>query len=230
MSAPENVKIQTVAKQVLSELADIITDQSTERTIADAAARMLAESGFPKTWYYDCPALVLLGNRTCESVSGKGYKPSDVPIGLHGLITVDLSPADRPIWGDCARAYYIESGVAIFPPIDPDFVDGHRVQMLLHAEMKRTVSRQTTFGELFDFVNEIIRREGYENLDFLGNLGHSIAQRLEDRSYIEVSNHRLLSEIPCFAFEPHIRKIGGVWGFKHENIYYFDEKNMIAEL
>jgi len=230
MSIPENARIQTATKQVLSGLAVTITDQSTERTIAGAAASMLAESGFPNTWYYDCPALVLLGNRTCESVSGKAYKPRDVPIGLHGLITVDLSPADGPIWGDCARAYYVENGVAIFPPIDPDFADGHRVQMLLHAEMKRTVSRQTTFGELFDFANEIIRREGYENLDFLGNVGHSIAQRLEARSYIEASNHRLLSEVPCFAFEPHIRKIGGVWGFKHENIYYFDENDMIAEL
>ena len=230
MSAPENARIQTATKQVLSRLAVTITDQSTERTIACAAARMLAESGFPNTWYYDCPALVLLGNRTCESVSGKAYKPSDAQIGLHGLITVDLSPADGPISGDCARAYYVENGVAIFPPIDPDFADGHRVQMLLNAEMKRTVSRQTTFGELFDFANEIIRSEGYENLDFLGNLGHSIAHHLEDRSYIEVRNHRLLSEVPCFAFEPHIRKIGGVWGFKYENIYYFDENDIIAEL
>ena len=230
MSVPENARIQTATKQVLSRLAVTITDQSTERTIADVATRMLAEDGFPNTWYYDCPALVLLGNRTCESLSGKAYKPSDVPIGLHGLITVDLSPTHGPIWGDCARAYYVENGVAIFPPIDPDFADGHRVQMLLHAEMKLTVRRQTTFGELFDFANEIIRSEGYENLDFLGNVGHSIAQRLEDRSYIEACNRHLLSEVPCFAFEPHIRKIGGVWGFKHENIYYFDENDMIAEL
>ena len=78
--------------------------------------------------------------------------------------------------------------------------------------------------------NEIIKKEGYENLDFLGNLGHSIAQRLEDRAYIEASNNRHLIEVPCFAFEPHIRKIGGFWGFKNENIYYFDENDMIAEL
>ena len=43
MSAPENARIQTAIKQVLSRLAVTITDQSTERTIAGAAARMLAE-------------------------------------------------------------------------------------------------------------------------------------------------------------------------------------------
>ena len=230
MNFPDNHRVQAAAKEVLHELAGMITAQSTERTIAVTAARMLAKRGFPNTWYYDCPALVLLGNRTCESVSGRSYKPNDLPVGLHGLITVDLSPADGPFWGDCARGYYVENGVAVFPPTDPDFADGHHMQILLHTEMKRVVNRQTTFKELFHLATEIIEREGYENLDFLDNLGHSITQRLEDRSYIEAGNRRLLSEVPCFTFEPHIHKRGGAWGFKHENIYYFDENERVAEL
>ena len=110
---------------------------------------MLAQRGFPRTWYYDCPALVLLGNRTCESVSGRLYKPDDLIVGLHSLITIDLSPAEGPLWGDCARAYYVENGVVVFPPTDPEFAEGHRIQVLLHSEMKRVVNKQTTFEIFF---------------------------------------------------------------------------------
>jgi hypothetical protein len=227
---PENHRVQAAAKEVLQELAGKITAQSTERTIAVSTTRMLAERGFPCTWYYDCPALVLLGNRTCESISGRTYEPKDLSVGLHNLITVDLSPADGPLWGDCARAYYVENGVVVFPPTYSDFAEGHRVENLLHSEMKRIVNRQTTFDDLFHLATDIIESEGYENLDSRGNLGHSIAQRLEDRSYIEDDNRRLLSEVPYFTFEPHIRKKKGTWGFKHEDLYYFDDNNRIAEL
>ena len=181
MDVPENQRVQTAAKEVLHKLAGTITPQSTEHTIPPAAAHMLAESGFPRTWYYDCPALVLLGNRTCESVSGRLYKPDDLPVGLHSLITIDLSPAEGSLWGDCARAYYVENGVVVFPPTDPEFVQGHRRQVLLHSEMKRVVNKQTTFEEIFYLATGIIGREGYENLDSRGNLGHSITRWLEDR-------------------------------------------------
>jgi hypothetical protein len=34
----------------------------------------------------------------------------------------------------------------------------------------------------------------------------------------------------CFTFEPHISQHGGRWGFKHENIYYFDNSGAVMEL
>jgi hypothetical protein len=81
------------------------------------------------------------------------------------------------------------------------------------------VTAATTFHELFEFANSAITAEGFENLDFLGNVGHSIAARLDDRIYIQAGNHRRLGDSSLFTFEPHIRKVGGPWGFKHENVY-----------
>ncbi|MGF6245535.1 hypothetical protein P3T42_007313 [Paraburkholderia sp. GAS38] len=59
---------------------------------------------------------------------------------------------------------------------------------------------------------------------------HSICQHRDDRQYIEAGNHRRLGEVACFTFEPHISQHGGRWGFKHENIYYFDNSGAVMEL
>jgi hypothetical protein len=48
------------------------------------------------------------------------------------------------------------------------------VEIELHKRMKSYVTTDTLFSELYQFGNNEIERLGYENLDFLGNLGHSI--------------------------------------------------------
>ena len=47
---------------------------------------------------------------------------------------------------------------------------------------------------------------------------------------MDTVNHEPLGSVNFFTFEPHIRKAGGRWGFKHENIYYFDDTNSAVEL
>lgn len=42
-------------------------------------------------------------------------------------------------------------------------------------------------------MNKQITEKGYVNLDFLGNLGHSIERRSGDRIYIEKGNKKKLS-------------------------------------
>ena len=92
------------------------------------------------------------------------------------------------------------------------------------------VTLTTTFEELYRFANGLIASQGFENLDFLGNLGHSIAEKLEDRVYIESGNRMKLSDVGYFTFEPHVREVGGKWGFKHENIYYCGSDGRAKEL
>ena len=50
------------------------------------------------------------------------------------------------------------------------------MELLLHREMKAFVTTETTFHELFEYINRLIAAHGYINLDFLGNLGHSIVK------------------------------------------------------
>jgi Xaa-Pro aminopeptidase len=218
---PEHRGVQAVAKAVLSEIVASITAESTERSICETAKKMLAERGMPETWYYTCPALVLLGSRSCMSASGRDYVPCDEAVGEFNLVTIDLSPCHGPFWGDCARSIFVEGGIARATPAGEEFLCGHRLILQLHNVMQNLVKPTTTFGELHAFSNDRIAAAGFENLDFLGNVGHSIASSLEDRCFIEPGNQRRLGEVTCFTFEPHIRAQGGRWGFKHENIYYF---------
>ena len=70
-------------------------------------------------------------------------------------------------------------------------------------------------------MNQVIKENGYINLDFMGNLGHSIVKNKNDRVYTEKGNTQRISEVKYFTFEPHISIPGSKYGYKKENIYYF---------
>jgi Xaa-Pro aminopeptidase len=223
-------EVQSAAKSVLDRLGVLITQIDSERTIAAKAYALLCESGYSDTWYYNCPAFVLLGTRSCISISGRDYVPSDETVGRMNLITVDLSPEKNGFWGDCARSFYIENGVIAKEPVSAEFIAGKQFLHTLHFEMKHFVNPDLTFHELFEWSNSQIQKAGFSNLDFLGNVGHSIATSRQNRQYIERANMKKLSEVPFFTFEPHVRFRDGKWGFKHENIFYFDGLRRLQEL
>ena len=95
--------------------------------------------------------------------------------------------------------------------------------------MCKFVTPKTTFEELFYYINSIIEQKGYINLDFMGNLGHSIVRQKSDRVYIEKENKITLGDVAYFTFEPHISIPNSKYGYKRENIYYFDN-GVIKEL
>jgi Xaa-Pro aminopeptidase len=215
-------EVQSAAKSVLADIGQYIDPSSTERSIAEKAVELLAARGIHETWYYNCPALVLLGSRSCESISGRDYVPGEEPVGDFNLVTIDLSPCQNSIWGDCARSLFVENGFVQANPESPEFCDGKRLLSTLHKDLKQFVSPNTTFRDVHQQTNATIKQAGYENLDAHGNWGHSIARRLEDRTYTTASNLGRLRDVPFFTFEPHIRTKRGTWGFKHEDIYFFD--------
>lgn len=212
----------------MSAVAATISQHSTERTIVETAKRTLADFGLTETWYYACPAFVLLGSRSCLSLSGRDYVPAEEPVGTENLVTIDLSPCEGDLWGDYARSLCVENGRVVEDPASPEFRDGLKFEAALHRRMADFVTPDTSFHQLHEFANDAISNAGYENLDFMGNVGHGIATRREDRLYAERGNDRSLSEVSCFTFEPHIRRKGGRWGFKHEDIYFFGCDRCIA--
>ena len=78
-------------------------------------------------------------------------------------------------------------------------------------------------------INDFIIANGYINLDFMGNLGHSIEMQKDDRIYIEKGIDVALNKVKYFTFEPHIAVKGSKYGFKKENIYYF-ENSILKEI
>jgi len=226
----EHRAVQTLAKEVLEELASTIGAEDTEFSIASRATEALAQRGLTETWYHNCPAFVLLGSRSCLSISGREYRPALEEVGQVNLVTVDLSPKRNEIWGDCARSFFIEGGRHTSRPTLPEFREGARFLKFLHDEMTQFVDTHTTFHQLFEWANREILAAGFENLDFAGNVGHSIETSPEKRRYIETANKMRLSEVPLFTFEPHVRRVSGRWGLKHENIYYFGSAQTIEQL
>jgi len=234
MPPPELVaahrKAQHAAKAVLSELAAEIGPDDTEQSIASRAASALSRHGAQGTWYYDCPALVLLGSRSCTSTSGRRYRPSLEPVGQTNLVTVDLSPSYAGHWGDCARSFPVERGQVTRTPRTAEFAAGVSFLQSLHSAMRSFVTPRTSFHELALWAAEQIDSRDFANLDFRGNFGHSIATRLEDRLYVQAGNLQQLGEVSFFTFEPHVRAASGTWGFKHEDIFFFNAAGVLEEL
>lgn len=222
--------IQRCAKEVLDEIRHFIVTGVSEKDIAAECVSLLREKGITQCWYHGVPALVLFGSRSKMSVSGRDYIASEEMVSNIDLVTIDLSPSKGNIWGDCSRSFAVENGVVVDRPENKDFVSGFITEMKLHAELLNFAKPEMKFCELHKFANGLIIDMGFENLDFMKNVGHSIETDISKRKYIEDGNTALLSSVDYFSFEPHIATSKSKWGFKYENIYYFDGNGVLCEL
>ena len=219
--------VQDIALQVLRDIVPFIKSGTSEYSIADICTQLLEQYGARDCWYHNVPALVLVGERTTLSVPGADYSSSDVVIRSNDLVTIDLSPTINDFWGDCARSYIVSSG-SVKPIAKSSYLyHGIRTERELHSLMTEIATPETSMHELHSVFNESIETMGYKNLDYRGNLGHTIEKHLDERRYIEANNQALLGDCDMFTFEPHICRMDETWGFKMENIYYFENAKAI---
>lgn len=226
----ESKKIQDAAKSVLARLPYLITPDDTEESIAGKAHMLLTELGYPNTWYYDCPALVLLGSRSCLSVSGRLYQAETERVGGMNMISVDLSPLDGEHCGNFSRSYAFEFGKYVEQAQNLEFKNGLRFVENLQKQMRSLVRPQTTFDALYRWANVRIRESGFVNLDYRTNVGHSITPHLSQRSFIQADNQMPLCDAGLFSFEPFVRLKGGHWGFKHEDTFFISDDGQLELL
>lgn len=142
------------------------------------------------------------------------------------MLTIDLSPQWRDLWGDYARTIVLQNGRVVENLTDirnEEWKNGLLMEEKLHAELIHFARPGVTFEQLYEHMNAFITEHGFINLDFNGNLGHSIEKYKDARIYIEKGNHKVLDEVKYFTFEPHISQPGSVYGYKKENIYYFED-------
>ena len=217
-------EIQRAAKDTISYIKTVIRPGMHLIDIRRLCEEKLLSLGADSFWYWDVGAFVFSGEETTVSVSGREYVTSDRLIGRNDIITIDLSPQSNNIWGDYARTIILENGEVV-DDIDKiqnkEWRNGLLMEERLHQELISFAAPQTTFEELYLHINGFITENGFRNLDFMGNLGHSIAKKKDDRVYIEKGNHLLLSSVEYFTFEPHISIPQSQYGYKKENIYYF---------
>ncbi len=216
--------VQSIAKNTMIYAAERIHAGMNLHEVRALCEKKLLELGADSFWYWDVGAFVFAGDETTASVSGKDYQTSDRLIHNHDLVTIDLSPQCGDVWGDYARTFVVQNGkvVSTHEIQNTEWKNGLLAELFLHEQMQEFVTPQTTFEELYYYMNRVIEDMGYINLDFLGNLGHSIAPKKEDRIYIEKGNTACLGDVNYFTFEPHISLPMSDYGYKHENIYCFN--------
>ena len=223
-------EMQNLNRTTIEYASTVIAPGMTLVQLRKLCEAYMLSHGADSFWYWDVGAFVFAGDRTAVSVSGRTYKTDDYVIKPTDIITIDLSPQNSCIWGDYARTLILENGKivkAIEQIQNNEWREGLKMEAHLHEAMRGFVDENTTFEELFYYINDQIKVYGYVNLDFLGNLGHSIVREKSQRIYIEKGNTEKLSAVDAFTFEPHISRPGSVYGFKKENIYCFDRGELI---
>lgn len=217
-------EVQQIAKDTISYAKQMIKPGMNLRDIRRLCEEKMLELGADSFWYWDVGAFVFAGDDTNVSVSGKQYITGDRIIAPDDIITIDLSPQKGDTWGDYARTIIVQNGVVVESEKieNVEWRQGLDMEEFLHEELKRYVTPDTTFEALYYHMNDLIEAKGFLNLDFSGNLGHSIVRQKKDRVYIEKGNKTCLGDVSFFTFEPHISVAGSNYGYKKENIYYFE--------
>lgn len=225
-------EVQAIAKKTMAQIGAEARAGMTLKEIRERCEKLMLDLGAESFWYYDVGALVFAGDETTVSVSGRNYLTSDRVLQEDDILTIDLSPQRENIWGDYARTIILQDGRAVSDTAsirNEEWKSGLRMEEELHQELFRIAEPDTTFEHLYEHMNAFIIGNGFVNLDFNGNLGHSIVKHKDERIYIEKGNQKRLGEVNFFTFEPHISMLHSVYGFKKENIYFF-ENGQLKEL
>ncbi|MBR3970954.1 MAG: aminopeptidase P family protein [Ruminococcus sp.] len=224
--------MQNLNRDTIKYISSVIKAGMNLCEVRNLCEKYLLSNGADSFWYWDVGAFVFCGKETAVSVSGREYRTSDIKIEENDIITIDLSPQNNNIWGDYARTIIIENGNVVTEVEkiqNEEWRNGLIMEEYLHKAMQEYVTVDTTFEELYYHINKIIIEKGYVNLDFMGNLGHSIVMNKNDRIYIEKGNKAKLSSVKAFTFEPHISVPNSHYGYKMENIYSFNNDKLIEE-
>ncbi|MEG0275695.1 MAG: M24 family metallopeptidase [Coprobacillus sp.] len=226
----KNLDMQNLNKKTMTFISKNISVGMSLVEVRNLCESFMLDNGADSFWYYNVGAFVFSGDETTISISGKHYQTPDKIIQTNDIITIDLSPQRYNIWGDYARTIIIEDGVVINKEEEiqnNEWKQGLLMEKFLHDKLVEIAKPDMTFEELYFVMNELIKNKGFINLDFLGNLGHSIVEDKDQRIFIEKGNKKKLSEVSMFTFEPHISISDSKFGYKREDIYYFENNKLL---
>ena len=226
----EYKKVQNITKDTIEYIKLQIKPGMSLIEVRGKCEEKMLELGADSFWYWDVGAFIFADEETTLSVSGREYKTSNRTVKENDIITIDLSPQKEKVWGNYARTIIIEDGKVINNIKDINntlWREGLLMEEALHNELYNYATPDTTFEQLYEHMNKYIVKNGFINLDFMGNLGHSIVREKDDRIYIEKGNKHSLEEVNYFTFEPHITEKTSKYGYKKENIYYFKDNNLM---
>lgn len=226
-----NFELQELCRKTMQYAEQHIVPGLWLSDVREMCEQYMLDNGADSFWYYGVGAFVFAGDETTVSVSGRRYKTPERILKKDDIITIDLSPQFRSTWGDYARTIIMENGKVVQNMNEinnAEWKNGLSMESLLHTALIENVTENMTFEDVFCFFNRFIQERGFINLDFNGNLGHSIETNIAKRIYIEKGNQKRLSDVKMFTFEPHISIPNSKYGYKMENIYFFRDGKLHA--
>lgn len=222
--------MQNLNRKTIEFVKTIIEPGMNLQDIRKKCEKYLFENGADSFWYYNIGAFIFSGDETSKSISGRKYITSNRLIQDNDIITIDLSPQNKKQWGDYARTIIIENGRVVQNVSEiknSEWRQGLLTEEYLHSILCSKIDEHTTFQDLYFKMNEEIINKGYINLDFLGNLGHTIEKSKIKRKYIKKGNKTKLKDVEYFTFEPHISLPNSKFGYKMENIYSYKDNKLV---
>lgn len=235
-------EVQQIAKDTLDHLRTVAKPGVTEKEMVQACDSYMKGRGIKSYWYHGLPVLLHAGERTILSQSASEYEPTDYKLKENDIITADTSPEVDTVWADYARTIILENGKVVENDQvqDPVFRAGLDMEDKLHAFLVENARPDMTYAQLHAKIDAYLRQNGFENLDFLNNFGHSIVEDMptgtfyelqrDGRIFFDANSNEPLSSTRYFTFEPHIRQPGGRFGFKREDMYGFNAEGRLEAL
>jgi Xaa-Pro aminopeptidase len=233
-------EVQAIAKDTMEAIGDYARSGMSEKELAAFAKEYMTDKGIVSYWYHEIPALLFAGERTVLSLPASEYVPSEYKVKDDDIITIDLSPEVDRVWSDYARTIILQDGRTVKRQNirNSEFREGLNMEDKLHDFLVESARPDMIFSELHDKIDKFLKTSDYENLDFLNNFGHTIVEDFPTGTFFELKNDgRFFFDANCqekltvaryFTFEPHIRKKGGKYGYKREDIYTFESGRLTA--
>jgi Xaa-Pro aminopeptidase len=224
-------RAQALARQVLDDIRAVIKPGLTDADLTQACRGLMDRGGATGYWWYGSPAVVLSGDGLRLSMEGDVYQPREEKIAADDMITIDVAPELDGYWGDCARSYFLSGGeLREAESAGPEQAEGMAMEAALHALLLAEARPDMTFSEMHGRIDAALGAAGFENLDFLGNFGHSVGADVRARAFMDTQCGARLDSVPLLTFEPHIAKPASRFAFKYEEVYLFDDRGRLQVL
>jgi Xaa-Pro dipeptidase len=203
---PELVSVQRIAITAAEQSCAAARARSSERELESVAAQVMRDCGAVGVW---TPTNVGagVGSRDCFPT----VLPSDRALEAADVGFVDVHPiAVSGAWGDCTRTVVVGD--------DPEAAAAMEALERIHAATLANCRPGMPASELFGPCRDELSAAGFELLDRLGNIGHSLGSGVAYiDGFIDAGN-----ETPmwgAWAIEPFAGL--GTRGFKLEDVVWF---------
>lgn len=202
------VRAQRLAREVAELAVDALWAGMTERELARWAEETLRARGSTGLW---TPTNVGFGANSLKCF------PTELP-GDHMLWNIDAGFIDvHPVvdgwWGDCTRTFVVGD--------HPDYFEAKAEIERIHETVMAAAHPGMAANELWSAFNDCIAGTGWNHLDRLGNIGHSIGQNVSyTQGYID--RHNTTPMWGGWAVEPFVGN--HLYGVKLEDVIWFGQE------